>query len=104
MNGFWAKTRDPQRSKPKAFGAVVLLCLALMTLLAVAQVAHMHAFDKDADHCQLCIAMHTAAPVAAAETVVVLVEMGASEPIFEPLTVVRHRHPKLFTRPPPSDC
>jgi hypothetical protein len=36
--------------------------------------------------------------------VVVLVKVGTPEPVFEPITVVRHRHPKLFTRPPPSGC
>jgi hypothetical protein len=67
-------------------------------------VAHMHPFEKDADHCQLCIAMHTAAPVAITEAVVVMVEVGSPAPVWEPLTIKRHRHPKLYTRPPPNNC
>ena len=104
MNGFLPDARRDRRSKPQGFGSAALLCLALLTLLALAQVAHMHPFEQDADHCQLCIAMHTAAPVAVVEMVVVLVPMGVPAPVFEPLTVVKHRHPKLYTRPPPASC
>jgi hypothetical protein len=46
--------------------------------------------------------MHTAAPVAAMAAIVVMVQMGASTPPAEARAVVRHRHPKLFTRPPPN--
>ena len=104
MNGYLGSGRSDQQGKPQVFGAVALLCLVLLTLLALAQVAHMHPFEKDADHCQLCIAMHTAAPVAVTEAIVILIAVGASAPVPEPLTVVRHRHPKLFTRPPPGNC
>ena len=44
------------------------------------------------------------APVAVAAAIVVLVQLQASAPVFEARTVVRHRHPKLFTRPPPAGC
>jgi hypothetical protein len=81
-----------------------VLCLALLALLTVVQVAHMHPLETDADHCQLCIAMHTAAPVAAAAAVVILVKVGTQTPAVEARVAVRHRHPKLFTRPPPSGC
>jgi hypothetical protein len=78
-----------------------LLCLALLALLAVVQVAHMHPLDTDADHCSLCIAMHSAAPVAVMAAAVVLVRIGTRAPVVEAHAVVRHWHPKLFTRPPP---
>jgi len=81
-----------------------VLCLALLALLTVAQITHMHPLSSDADHCQLCIAMHTAAPVAVAAAVVVLVKVGAQAQPVAVRAVVRHRHPKLFTRPPPSGC
>jgi hypothetical protein len=80
------------------------VCLALLALLVVVQVAHMHPFDKDADHCPLCIAMQSAAPVAVLAAVVVLVSFGTPAPLFEARAVVRHWHPKLFTRPPPVGC
>lgn len=94
--------RQLRSSRPRAFGAAALLCLALLSLLFVVQVAHVHAVDGDADHCQLCIAMHSAAPVAVMAAVVVMVSFGASAPLVESRVVVRLRHPKLFTRPPPS--
>jgi hypothetical protein len=75
-----------------------------MALLAAVQVAHMHPLDSDADHCSLCIAMQSAAPVAVIAVLVILVSFGAPEPQAEARAVVRHWHPKLFTRPPPSGC
>jgi hypothetical protein len=79
-----------------------MLCLVLLTLLAVVQVAHMHPLESDADHCSLCIAMHSAAPVAVMAAAVVLVRMGSPAPAAEARAVVRHWHPKLYTRPPPT--
>ncbi len=81
-----------------------MVCLFLMALLAVVQVAHMHLLESDADHCPLCIVMHTAAPVAVAAAVVVLVKIEASAPVFEARTAVRNWHPKFVTRPPPTGC
>ena len=80
------------------------VCLVLLSLLVVVQVAHLHPLGTDAEHCSLCIVMHTASPVAAAAAVVVLVQMQSRAPVFEAQTVVRHWHPKLFTRPPPTGC
>ena len=102
LTGLQPDYRGSRRRKPHAFGAAALLCLALLALLTVVQVAHIHALDADADHCQLCIAMHSAAPVAVMAAVVVMVSFGASAPLVESRVVVRLRHPKLFTRPPPS--
>jgi hypothetical protein len=104
LTGFKTQFRTGWRSKLHALPLVTVLCLALLALLTVVQVAHMHPLETDADHCQLCIAMHTAAPVAAAAAVVVLVKVGTQAPAVEACVVVRHRHPKLFTRPPPSGC
>jgi hypothetical protein len=81
-----------------------LVCLVLLALLTLVQVAHMHALDSDADHCPLCIAMHSAAPVAVMAAGVVLVQIEAAAPVFEPQTVVRNWHPKFITRPPPAGC
>jgi len=96
--------RQNRRREAQAFGAAALLCLALLALLTVVQVAHFHPLESDADHCQLCIVMHSAAPVAAMAAVVVLVSIGTSAPLFVARAVIRHWHPKLFTRPPPAGC
>ena len=93
-NGVW----------PGFLPAVAVLCLILLASLAVAQVAHLHPSQSDADHCQLCIAMHTVAPVAAAAAIIIIVQLGATTPQAEPIVVARQRQIRLFIRPPPISC
>jgi hypothetical protein len=93
-----------RRWKPHAPCAAVLVCLALLALLTFVQVAHIHAIESDADHCPLCIAMQSAAPVAVVAAIIVLVQIQAATPIDEACPVIRYWHPKLFTRPPPIGC
>lgn len=93
-----------RRTKPSGYAALLLVCLALLAILTVAQVAHTHANSSDADHCPLCIVMHTAVPVVAAATVVIAVEAEVAAPVLEVREVARHWHPQLFTRPPPTGC
>jgi hypothetical protein len=84
--------------------ALVTVCLALLALLTVVQVAHTHPLSSNADNCPLCIVIHTAAPVAVMAAVIVLVQIERAALVFAPQTVIRHWHPKLFTRPPPTGC
>lgn len=102
MTGLQADFSGSRRRKPHAFGAAAFLCLVLLALLAVIQVAHIHPLDQDADHCSLCIAMHSAAPVAVMTAAIVLVRMGIPMLVAEARAAVRHWHPKLYTRPPPA--
>ncbi|MGA2217133.1 MAG: hypothetical protein ABSG51_03555 [Terracidiphilus sp.] len=104
MTAFKANLRGKRRAGPFALSAVTVVCLILLALLTVVQVAHVHPVDTDADHCPLCILLHTAAPVAVAAAIVVLIQIETPTPIFEARTVTRHWHPKLFTRPPPIGC
>lgn len=101
---FQSRNQGGRREKPRAYAALLVVCLALIAVLAVAQVAHFHANASDADHCALCIAMHSAVPVAAAAAIVVLVEIEVATPVFETSDLTRYWHPQLFTRPPPSSC
>jgi hypothetical protein len=94
--------RGTGRREPQAFGAVALLCLILLALLVTVQVAHNHVTESDADHCSLCIALHSAAPIAVMAALVVMVKSGAFVQLAEARPVVRHWNPKLFTRPPPA--
>ncbi|MGD0941313.1 MAG: hypothetical protein ABR905_16545 [Terracidiphilus sp.] len=98
------QTNRASSREPYVSSAAALLCLVLLALLALVQVAHIHPLDTDADHCQLCIAMHSAAPVAAVPTAVVLVRLWRAGQADEARAEVRHWHPKLFTRPPPTGC
>ena len=79
------------------------MCLILLALLAVAQVAHIHPNDTDADHCPLCIVMHSVVPVAVAAVVVVLVQVGVPAPVLAVrAAILPYWHPSLFIRPPPA--
>jgi len=94
--------RSDYRTRPKAFAAVILVCVALLALLAVVQVAHVHSVDTDADHCPLCVVLHSAAPVAAVAVAILLVQIEAVTPViaFRPIRAIWQR--QLFIRPPPS--
>lgn len=104
MTAFRANLRGNRRARSFALSAVTVVCLILLALFTVVQVAHVHPVDTDADHCPLCILLHTAAPVAVAAAVVVLIQIEIRTPVFEAHPVTRHWHPKLFTRPPPASC
>ena len=102
MTGLQTFFGSKRRAKRSSLPLVTVVCLVLLTLLTVAQVAHVHQIDTDADHCPLCIVMHTAAPVAVAAAIIVLVQIENPTPVFEAHTITRHWHSKLFTRPPPN--
>jgi hypothetical protein len=102
LSGFEAQIRRQRGEKQFAFSLVTVVCLVLLALLATVQVAHLHPFDQDPDHCPLCIVMQTAAPVAVAVALVVMVRMGIFVPVPAPVLISRHRHPKLYIRPPPA--
>ncbi len=104
MTGLKTIFRGKRGVWPGFLPAVAMVCLVLLATLAVAQVTHLHSNDTDADHCQLCIVMHTVVPVSAAAAVVVIVQLGASTPQVEPIVVARQRQIRLFIRPPPASC
>jgi hypothetical protein len=83
---------------------MTVVCLMLLALLAVVQVAHSHPDQAAADHCPLCIVMHSAAPLAVAAAIIVLVQVGTSTPQLEPIEAFCKRHSRLFIRPPPTGC
>ena len=91
-----------RHAKPNAYMVGMLVCLALLALLTIVQVAHIHSIDTDADHCPLCVVLHTAAPVAVAAAIIILVQIKAWAPDVEVRAVNRLLDPQLFTRPPPA--
>ncbi len=80
---------------------VFVVCVVLLALLAVMQVPHLHQNPTEADHCPLCVVMHTVAPTPAPAAAVVVVPLGFSTPVVKSRPVTRYWHPQLFTRPPP---
>jgi hypothetical protein len=81
---------------------MTVVCLVLLVLLAVTQVAHFHTDPAAADHCPLCIVMHSAVPVSVAAAVVVLVQVGTSTFQQEPVAALCKSQTRLFIRPPPA--
>jgi len=101
LPGFETHYDRPGRARSDAYAVVLLVCLALLAVLTVAQVAHVHANASDADHCPMCVALHSAVPVAASVAAIVLVKVEVAAPVFALRAVTRYWHAQLFTRPPP---
>jgi hypothetical protein len=105
LTGVQTQSRIGRNPKPGALRVAAVLCLALVVLLAVAQVTHVHASASDADHCPLCVAMHSVVPLVMMLVAVLLVWVGNPVPVLlEVRMIVRYWHPTLFTRPPPAGC
>ena len=102
MIRFW--TQSGRRTRTGFRVPVALVCVALLALLALVQVTHLHSNQTDADQCPLCVLMHAAAPVAVAAAAVVLVPLGAPTPQAEPISLALRPHSSLFIRPPPAGC
>jgi uncharacterized membrane protein len=81
------------------------VCLVLLALLAVVQLMHVHASDSDADHCTLCVAMHSVVPIVIMLITVVLVRIEVlALGLLEVRAITRYWHATLFTHPPPAAC
>src|ERR1022692_1926382 len=90
--------------RPWLLHATTLICLVLLTLLAFVQVAHVHPAATDADHCPICVVMHSAAPVAAVAAAVLILRGSAPIPVPVVHSVVRRWHCTMFNRPPPMQA
>ena len=100
-----AGLRSGFHSKQSALRVATVVCLVLLALLAVAQVTHAHASAGDADHCTLCVAMHSVVPIVIMLITVLLVRIEVLTPsLFDGRAITRYWHPTLFIRPPPADC
>ena len=101
MSAQYTSRIQDRRPRARAFAVVAAVCVILLALMAVAQVSHTHQGTTDADHCPICIVMHTAAPVLAVAVLVALVQIAVTAPVLEVRRATRNWHPQLFTRPPP---
>ena len=102
LTGFQPQIRTERRAKSGTLPVAVILCLVLLALMAVVQVAHFHSDVTAADHCPLCVSMHSVVPLVVAAAAIALIQVGAPTPVTEARTAVRNWTPKLFTRPPPA--
>jgi hypothetical protein len=91
------------RSRPSALRVAIAVCLVLLMLLAFVHLTFAHSVDTDADHCPLCIAMHSVAPFWIMLVGVLLVRIRTAAPVLlENCALVLIWHPTLFNRPPPD--
>ena len=105
MTTIRAHLRNDRRRKPGIVKVATIVCLVLQALLILAQVTHVHAVASDADHCPICILMHSVVPFVVMVATVELVRIGtAALSLREFSTIIRYWHPTLFTRPPPDGC
>jgi hypothetical protein len=74
-------------------------------LLALVHMAVGHSANTDADHCPLCVVMHSVVPFLVMMVAVLLVRIESAAPVLlEIQAITRYWHPILFTRPPPISC
>jgi hypothetical protein len=105
LRGIQAGLRTGPHSKQSALRVATVLCLVLLAFLAVIQVTHVHASDSDADHCTLCVMMHSVVPLVIMWVTAVLIRIGTPAPaLLEVRVIARYWHPTLFIRPPPAGC
>ncbi|HWA96316.1 MAG TPA: hypothetical protein VG844_17090 [Terracidiphilus sp.] len=64
----------------------------------------MHRTSSDADHCALCMVLHSAVPAAAAAAVVFFTHVAVAVPVCKARRITRYWHTQLFNRPPPEVC
>ena len=92
-------------SGPGALGVLIALCLVLLLLLTVVHAAQAHALASDADHCPVCVAMHSVLPLLIMLVAILLIRLRvAALTLDEVRVIIRYWHPDLFTRPPPIGC
>jgi hypothetical protein len=95
-------SRESRRRSRFGVHAVVVVCLALLVLFTAIQLTHFHTSASEADHCALCVVMHSAAPVAAVASLILMVRLQALLPVMEPCPAPRRRVSPHTTRPPPA--
>jgi hypothetical protein len=105
LTGPRANLRPQRRAKANMLRIATVVCLLLLVLLAVSQVVHTHSVESDADHCPLCIAMHSVLPIVILVAAAVLTRISTATPVpQESRRIVHSWHPTLFNRPPPLGC
>ena len=81
------------------------VCLIILMLLALVHMAVGHSVNADADHCSLCVVMHSVVPFLVMMVAVLLVRIESAAPVLLEIQVItRFWHSSLFTRPPPISC
>ncbi|MDE3199739.1 MAG: hypothetical protein KGN79_02365 [Acidobacteriota bacterium] len=94
----------PGGTRSRTVKVTAFLCVVLLALLAFAQVTHMHRTSSDAEHCALCVVLHSAVPIAAAAAVVLFTKAAITVPVPKARRIARYWQTRLLNRPPPMAC
>lgn len=94
--------RANRRSSPACL-AVAVVCIVLLAMISVVQATHLHQTASEADHCALCVAMHSAAPISFVVATVVVVQLGVFAPLVKAQAPALAWSARHVTRPPPQD-
>lgn len=81
--------------------AALWLCLGLLALISIAQVAHYHKDAVDADNCAICVVLQHVAPIVVAAVVVVFAAIGRVAPLVQMPVRTQRSASAHFIRPPP---
>ncbi len=80
----------------------MVVCIALLALLSLMLIPHVHQAASETDHCALCMTMHAAITFTAAIFLILLCQLGVSAPVLQTAGIFRPWHAQLFIRPPPQ--
>jgi hypothetical protein len=105
LKAFLAHAGTDRRPKLNTLQMILVVCLAVLMVLALVHVAAGHSTTSAADNCPLCLVMHSVAPFVVTAIAMVLIRIGTTAPdFFEARAIIRYWHPNLFNRPPPACC
>jgi hypothetical protein len=105
LTAILAKDRNDHRPRSRTLRMAIAVCLVVVVLLAMVHAADGHSDVSSADHCPICLVMHSVVPFLIIAVVMALIRIGTRAPeLLEIWPVIRYWHPNLFTRPPPASC
>lgn len=79
-----------------------IACVLLLVLAATVQIAHSHPLTRTADHCSICLALHSALPAEVTHAVCPHGFTGQGTLPYVPLAPARCWNHSLAIRPPPT--
>jgi hypothetical protein len=113
MQSFFQRGHDDQR-RPLWLRLIAIVCLFVVCVMSTAQVSHTHAefsFLKQNsrnspapdDHCPLCVAMHSAMPMALHTAPEPMLQIQALDSVAADAERIFRWRFEMASRPPPAD-
>jgi len=113
MQSIFQRGHDDQR-RPLWLRLIAIACLLVVCVMSTAQVSHTHAefsflkqnsHNRPApdDHCPLCVAMHSAMPIALHTTPEPMLQIQALDSVAADAQRIFRWRFEMASRPPPAD-